>query len=129
MSILQLHTVRQEVLLAEQGWIDCCIKNDVETLSEFLTNDFLYSSPLGDVCDRATYLQKLVWRRVQTISIKPRNVTVQVHQHTAIVTATWAVQETYKCSSDRGLNRIMRVWFRQPDRWRLAAFQVVTLPQ
>ncbi len=120
--------VTREVMAAEQEWIDVYIKNDAETFDDFLTDDFLYTSPVGEVVDRATYLENLAQKLVQMEYINPSDILVRIHENTAIVTATWDVNETYKGKTDRGLYRIIRVWLRQPDRWRVVAFQVTSLP-
>lgn len=128
MNTLESDTATQEILAAEQHWIDVYIENDAATFDDFLTNDFLYTSPVGEVVDRATYLKNLAERQVQMEYIQPSDVLVRMHEHTAIVTATWDIKETYKGKRDQGLYRIIRVWLRQPDRWRAVAFQVTSLP-
>ena len=128
MSIPESNTATQEVMTVEQDWIDVYIKNDAEAFDDFLTDDFLYTSPVGEVVDRATYLKNLAEKQVQMEYIKPSDMLIRIHENTAIVTATWDVKETYKGKLDQGLNRIIRVWLRQPDRWRAVAFQVTSIP-
>ena len=128
MSIPESNTATQEVMTVEQDWIDVYIRNDAEAFEDFLTEDFLYTSPVGEVVDRATYLKNLAEKQVQMDYINPSDVLVRIHENMAIVTATWDVKETYKGKLDQGLNRIIRVWLRQPDRWRAVAFQVTSVP-
>ena len=124
----EVDQVKQAVLAAEQAWIEVYLKNDAAAFDDFLTEDFLYTSPVGEVVDRATYLKNLAEKQVQMDYIKPSDVLVRTHENTAIVTATWDVKETYKGKLDQGMNRIIRVWLRQTDRWRAIAFQVTSIP-
>ena len=114
----------QEIMRAEGEWTEIYLKNDADNFENLLTDDFLYTSPFGEVVDRATYLKNLRERIVVMDYVNPSDVLVRVHNETAIVTALWDVKETYKGQGGAGEFRILRVWLRQPDRWRAVAFQV-----
>jgi ketosteroid isomerase-like protein len=122
-----IESPQQEVLRAEQDWIDAYLQNDATRFDEYLTGDFLYTSPYGELVDRPTYLSNMVEGIIKMDFIRPADLLVRLAGDTAIVTALWNVQETYKGKMENGAYRILRVWVRQTGRWRAIAFQVTSL--
>ena len=123
MSIPESNTAIQEVMTVEQDWIDVYIKSDAEAFDDFLTEDFLYTSPVGEVVDRATYLKNLAEKQVQMDYIKPSDVLVRIHENTAIVMATWDVKETYKGKLDQGLTGLFEFGSDSPIAGELLPFK------
>ncbi len=117
-------SVEQEIQRMEQIWIDTYLKNDADTFSNYLTEDFLYTSPSCEVVDRATYISNLRDNTIHMDYITPSDMLIRVHGDTAIVTATWMVKEQYKETEASGPHRIIRIWLKYPDGWRAVAFQV-----
>ena len=101
--------------------------NDADAFAALLTDDFLYTSPLGEVVPRATYLQNLRERSVLMRAVVPTDERVRMYGETAIFTATWTVDESYRGARFKGPVRITRVWVRDGGEWRAAAFQVTNV--
>jgi len=115
------------VIAAERRWIEVYKANDAEGLGALLTADFAYVSPLGEQVDRATYLANLGGRTVLMRAVEPSGETVRVYGDTAVLTATWTVDESYRGVRFKGPVRIIRVWVWGDERWQAAAFQVTNV--
>ena len=117
-------TAIEEVRQAERDWVALYLKNDADAFAAYLTDDFVYTSPVCEVVDRATYLRNLRDRTVVMQYAHPSDELIRVHGNTAIVTAAWDVSEAYQGQPFAGPCRITRVWLRERGRWRAAVFHV-----
>lgn len=120
---------REEVLQAERDWVEVYLKNDAEAFDHYLTEDFVYTSPVCEVVERATYLKNLREHVVEMKSVVPSDIRVQLYGETAVVTGRWVVEESYRGTSFSGPCRITRVWVKVEGRWRAAAFHVTECHQ
>ena len=110
---------------AEAEWVEIYLRNDADAFADLITDDFVYTSPVGEVVDHDTYITNLRDDVVHMDYIHPEDLLVRRYgEQTAVVTGTWKVKERYKDDQAEGAFRIIRVWIKQPDRWRAAAFQV-----
>jgi len=117
-------SVSDEIIAAERRWVEIYRRNDADAFAALLTDDFIYTSPVGEKVPRQTYLDNLRDRVVVMTSVDPTDEEVRVHGDCAVVTATWTVDEAYRGTPFRGPARITRVWVREDDAWRALAFQV-----
>jgi len=117
-------SVSDEIIAAERRWVEIYQRNDADAFAALLTDNFIYTSPVGEKVPRQTYLDNLRDRVVVMTSVDPTDEEVRVHGDCAVVTATWTVDEAYRGTPFRGPARITRVWVREDDAWRALAFQV-----
>ena len=115
------------MIAAERRWIEVYKANDAMGLDALLTTDFLYTSPVGEVVNREIYLDNLRGRTVLMRAVEPSGELVRFHGDTAILTATWTVDESYRGARFKGPVRIIRVWAWMEAAWRAAAFQVTNI--
>ncbi len=115
------------MIAAERRWIEVYKANDAEGLGALLASDFAYTSPLGELVDRATYLANLGGRTVLMRAVEPSGEAVRLHGDTAILTAMWTLDESNRGTRFKGPVRIIRVWLWLDDRWQAAAFQVTNV--
>ena len=117
-------TDHDDIMAAERRWVEIYKRNDEETFSTLLTDDFIYTSPVGEKVARQTYLDNLRDKIVVMTSVEPSDEEVRVHGDVAVVTATWTVDEAYRGMPFKGPVRITRVWVRKGELWKALAFQV-----
>ena len=117
-------TDTQNIISAERLWVEIYKRNDADAFAELLTDDFVYTSPVGEKVARQTYVDNLRDRTVVMTSVAASDEEVRVHGETAVVTATWTVDEAYRGHPYKGPVRITRVWVREAGTWKALAFQV-----
>ena len=118
-----------DVLAAERRWVELYKRNDAERFAALLTDDFLYTSPVGEKVPRQAYLDNLADKTVVMTSVDASDEEVRIHGDTAVVTATWTVDESYRGNAFKGPVRITRTWVRDDGEWVALAFQVTTVGQ
>ncbi len=116
--------IQKEITTHERNWSAIYKKNDADSFETLLTDDFLYTSPVGEVVDRKTYLYNLKEKVVLMTSVEVSDELIRVYGDTALVTATWTVDEAYRGFPTKGPCRITKVWVKQKGQWKAAAFQV-----
>jgi ketosteroid isomerase-like protein len=117
-------SVPDEIIAAERRWVEIYKRNDADALAALLTDDFIYTSPVGEKVPRQSYLDNLRDRTVVMTDVRPSDEEVRAHGDCAVVTATWTVDEAYRGTPFRGPARITRVWVREDGAWKALAFQV-----
>ena len=115
------------VLAAERRWVEIYQRNDADAFAGLLTDDFVYTSPVGEKVPRQPYLDNLRDRTVVMRSVEPSDEEIRLHGDTAVVTARWTVDEAYRDTPFKGPVRITRTWVRQGGQWKALAFQVTTV--
>ena len=115
---------QQAIEQAEKQWVDIYLTNDADKFAELLTDDFMYTSPVCEVVNRADYLQNLRDKTVVMDYAKASDTVIRVHGDAAIVTAAWDVKESYRGTSFSGPCRITRVWLKQNGTWKANTFHV-----
>ena len=114
----------QDIIDLERRWVDIYKRNDADGFAALLTDDFIYTSPVGEKVSRQTYLDNLRDKTVVLTSVDPSDEEVRIHGDTAVVTATWTVDEAYRGTPFQGPARITRVWVADGSDWKALAFQV-----
>ena len=117
----------QDILAAERRWVEIYKANDAGHFAALLADEFVYTSPVGEKVPRQTYLDNLANRTVVMTSVEPSDEEVGVHGDTAVVTATWDVDEAYRGHAFKGPVRITRTWVRNAAGWQALAFQVTNV--
>ena len=113
-----------DIIALERKWVEIYKRNDADRFAELLTDDFIYTSPVGEKVSRQTYLDNLRDGTVKLTSVEPSDEEIRIHGDTAVVTATWTVDEAYRGTPFQGPARITRVWVADGDAWKALAFQV-----
>ena len=113
-----------DIIALERQWVEIYTRNDADSFAELLTHDFIYTSPVGEKVSRQTYLDNLRDGTVKLTSVEPSDEEIRIHGDTAVVTATWTVDEAYRGTPFQGPARITRVWVRDGEAWKALAFQV-----
>ena len=114
----------EEIVALERKWVEVYKRNDAEQFERLLTTDFIYTSPVGEKVLRQIYLDNLRNGIVKLSSVVPSDEEVRLHADTAVVTATWTVDEAYRGTPFQGPARITRVWIKVDGEWKALAFQV-----
>jgi ketosteroid isomerase-like protein len=120
-------TATADIIALERRWVEIYKRNDAEAFAELLADDFVYTSPVGEVVPRQTYIDNLGKRVVIMSAVEASDEEVRLHGDVAVVTATWTVDEAYRGTPFKGSVRLTRVWLRDAAEWRALAFQVTAV--
>lgn len=116
-------SVEEKIKKLEQDRAQAAMKADTASLGAGLTDDYAMVTPSGEIQDKATVLDsfKNGDRKIESIQLDDPK--VRVYGNTAIVTGTSTVKGTYKGQDISGKLRYTRVYVKQGDKWKAAAFQ------
>jgi ketosteroid isomerase-like protein len=123
LAFSQTNKSERELFKANQEY-DAAIKsNDVKTLEQIFADEFVYTTPDGEVRDKA---QQLAFTRSGDLkfeSAQSSDVKVRVYGKTAVMTGRFDAKGTFKGKNIDVRERYTAVWVKQNGRWQLVAEQ------
>lgn len=127
LALAQTNKAEQEVLKADQEWMEAALKSDVAKLDALFADTIVYTHTSGKVDNKASYLAPLKAGDVKYLSLERDDIKVQVHGDAAIVTAHWQVKVSNKGNVSQTNARYVHVYVRQKGRWRMLVHQSTRL--
>lgn len=112
-------TPEQEVLAAEQEWVDVTIAGDVEKFASFLADEYIAIVPNGRSFDKTTWVSDLRLARTKYIDVKLSNLVVHVYGDTAVVHGDFTQKATGNHPTASG--KYVNTWVRRNGRWQVVA--------
>jgi len=99
-------------------------KNELETL---VAAELDYGHSDGDLQDKATFMETLLSKRSDFLSITLSNQTINVYENTAVVRHIFEAE-----TNDEQIRRsikllILSVWHKQDNNWKIVARQSVKI--
>ncbi len=121
--------LERKIMDLEHRWIKAATEKNAETVSQFLTEKYVYVWPDGSVHERNEYLAdvgKTTWH-VNEIS----DTRVILYGETAIVLGTWRGKGSDSSGQPiDGTQRYSDIWVKSPDgKWRCALSQSSEIPK
>jgi ketosteroid isomerase-like protein len=113
----------QELLKANQAYDDALVRGDVAALDRLYSDEFVYTTPDGEVRDKARQLAFTGSGDLRLESGRSDDVKVRVYGDTAVMTGRFTAKGKFK---DRVIDireRYTAVWVRRRGTWRLVAEQ------
>jgi hypothetical protein len=113
---------------AEQRRCAAMLANDGEALAALLDERLQFHHATGAVDDRAAYLAKIAGGRIRYAGIawEEERVTA-LAPDVAMLTGRMVTDVSVEGVAKRLLNRVMTVWTKDGENWRLVAFQSTPL--
>lgn len=117
----------REIIAADQALNEAFVRGDVAALERIMTDDYVSTSPLGNVRNRteALDMQRAGLRR--SFSLVADDVRVRVYGDSAVLTSRRIERGEFRGRDVSGQFRTTRVYVRQDGRWRLAAMQTTPI--
>jgi ketosteroid isomerase-like protein len=113
----------QELLRANREYDEALVRGDIVVLERLYSDEFVYTTPDGEVRDKAHQLAFTRTGDVRLESGQSDDVRVRVYGNTAVMTGRFTAKGKLK---DRNINireRYTAVWVKRKGRWRLVAEQ------
>lgn len=113
----------RELLKANQVYDDALLRGDAEALDRLYSDDFVYTTPDGEVRDKA---QQLAFTRSGDLRLesgRSDDVKVRVYGDTAVMTGRFTAKGKFRGRVIDIRERYTAVWVRRRGTWRLVAEQ------
>jgi len=116
------------VRTAEKKRCDAMLANDGAALDKVLDERLMFHHATGAVDDKAAYLAKIAGGRIRYAAIAwAEEKVTPLAENTALLTGMMITDVAVEGSMKRLNNRVMTVWQRAADSWRMVAFQSTPL--
>lgn len=104
------------------------MQRDIATLEKIWADDYVFVNAAGDMLTKTDRLMNVKSGATTLDSIKEEeNVTVRVHQNSAVVTSRVTLKGQYSGQSVSGEYRSTLVWVKGPGGWQLVSNQLTGL--
>ena len=114
--------IEQQLRHMNEEWVMAITKGDGATLDRVMADDFIFSYPLeGD--DKAQFIADCVSGDLKVQQITREQVSVRVFGPTAILTARDTSHWIYHGREISGQYKIINVYSKRDDEWKLCALQ------
>ena len=114
--------IEQQLRRMNEEWVTAITKGDGATLERVMADDFIFSYPLeGD--DKAQFITDCVSGDLKVQQITREQVSVRVFGPTAILTARDTSHWIYHGREISGQYKILNVYSKRDDEWKLCALQ------
>ena len=123
LAFSQTNKSERELLKANLEYDAAILSNNVKTLERIFADEFVYTTPDGEVRDKA---QQLAFTRSGDLkfeSAQSSDVKVRVYGKTAVMTGQFNAKGTFKGKNIDVRERYTAVWVKQNGRWQLVAEQ------
>jgi ketosteroid isomerase-like protein len=111
----------QELLALEQQWSDALVKPDLVFLDRILAEDYLFTSPLGEVLTKAQMLTELKSGEDAVSSVVNHEMKARVYGDAAVVNGHSTYKEKVRGSDISGEYRWTDTWIKKGGRWQCVA--------
>lgn len=113
----------RELLKANREYDEALVRGDALVLERLYSDDFIYTTPDGEVRDKA---QQLAFTRTGDLRLESGqsdDVRVRVYGNTAVMTGRFTATGKFRDQRIDIRERYTAVWVKREGRWRLVAEQ------
>jgi ketosteroid isomerase-like protein len=103
------------------------LKGDKEELRKLISDDFLSIGPKGFVLDKSQWIDR--HDQFKYHQLKTEEIDIRMHGPTAIVRNIQRNKAEYKGHPVEVATRVMQVWVKEGEEWRLAGIQFSPLAE
>ena len=121
-------TAEQQVLAAEQEWVDVTLAGDLDKFASFMGDEYVALIGNGKSFDKATWVSDLRLKKTRYESVKLSNLVVHVYGDTAVVRGEFTQKATGNHPTAAG--RYVDTWVKRDGRWQVVAsgFSTIEAP-
>jgi ketosteroid isomerase-like protein len=117
-------TLEAEITAAEAQRCAAMVANDPAALAQALDDDLQFHHATGTVDDKAAFLAKMAAGRIRYAAISwSEDKVLSLGPDTALLTGRMTTDVQVEGVDKRLNNRVMTIWRRSAESWRLLAFQ------
>ncbi len=123
LTLSQSNRAKRELLKANQEYDAAIVGNYAKTLERIFADEFVYTTPDGEVRNKA---QQLAFARSGDLKLESGqsdDVKVRIYKNTAVMTGRFTAKGSFRGKNLEIRERYTAVWVKQNGRWRLVAEQ------
>ena len=113
----------QELLNANQAYDEALVRRDVTALDRIYSDEFIYTTPDGEVRDKARQLAFTRSGDLRLESGRSYDVRVRVYGNTAVMTGRFMARGKFRDKVIDIRERYTAVWVKRRGQWELVAEQ------
>lgn len=113
----------QELLSANQEYDEALVRGDAVALDRIYSDEFIYTTPDGEVRDKAQQLAFTKSGDLKLESGRSDDVRIRVYGKTAVMTGRFTARGKFRGVSLDIRERYTAVWVKMRGRWRLVVEQ------
>lgn len=119
----------QELRAANHAYNAALIAGDVAALERIFATELIYTSPRGELMDRAAQLESIRSKTLRIESATGSDEQIRLYGETGIVIGRFEVRGTFNAQAFHAVERYTSVWVKRDGRWQLVAEQGTLLPK
>jgi mannose-6-phosphate isomerase-like protein (cupin superfamily)/ketosteroid isomerase-like protein len=119
-------TPEQQVLRAEQEWVDATLAGDVDRFASFMGDEYVALVKDGKTFDKATWVSDLRLAKTKYESVNLSNLVVHVYGDTAVVRGDFTQKATGNHPTAAG--KYVDTWVKRAGKWQVVASGFSTIP-
>ncbi|HKV35093.1 MAG TPA: nuclear transport factor 2 family protein [Pyrinomonadaceae bacterium] len=113
----------RELIEANREYDEALVRGDVTILERLYSEEFVYTTPDGEVRDKAQQLAFMRTGDLRLESGQSDDVRVRIYGNTAVMTGRFTATGKFRDKSIDIRERYTAVWVKKAGRWRLVAEQ------
>jgi ketosteroid isomerase-like protein len=119
----------ETLIAAEHARRDAMVREDADGLAAMMADHFHYAHINGLVEDRATFLDRIRARSVQTPVVRASDLTVTLRPGYALLTGRSFIEFHWGTGQSGTVETLfLSVWERAADGWKISAYASTPLP-
>jgi ketosteroid isomerase-like protein len=115
--------IEQQLLKANQEYDEALVRGDAAALDRIYSEEFIYTTPAGEVRDKAQQLNFTRSGDLKLESGRSDEVRIRVYGNTAVMTGRFTARGKFRERSIDVRERYTAVWVKRRGRWQLVAEQ------
>ncbi len=119
-------TPEQQVLAAEQAWVDVTLAGDADKFASFIGDEYVALVKDGRTFDKASWVSDLRSAKTKYEWVKLSNLVVRLYGDTAVVRGDFAQKATGNHPTAAG--KYVNTWVKRDGRWQVVASGFSTVP-
>jgi len=123
------NSVEQAMLKLEQQWEDALLKSDVAALERIYDDSLIYTHSSGAIDNKSAYVGNIKSGVTKYESMKRDDIKVSVYDDTALVTCHWEVHVLNRGNKIDTNARLLHVYVKKKDGWKMVAHQATRIVQ
>lgn len=120
-----IDTVKQQVLATQSSRFSAMINAETDELKKLLANELSYSHTTGWVETKSEFLLTIESKKVNYLSLIPRDINVRIYENTAVITGLVDVKLMFSGGLMEFTIRFLEVSRQMNSTWQLVAWQSV----
>ena len=110
--------MEEELLKLEKAFGEAIVKNDLEGIGRFVTDDWIIIDPNGEIVDRARFFEVIKSGALTHDMMESEDVRVRVYGDSAVVTAITSTKGKFMGQEFSTQERATDVFIKRDRRWQ-----------